>query len=318
MANKQHYSGIGGQAVLEGVMMRRENMVAVAVRKKSRDIEVEVEEHHAPLEGTIWQRLPFVRGILVFADSLAIGIKTLNFSTRMYDEEETPPKDMRAAEQEEKKENVLLCLTTAISFVFALFLFVFLPVLLTDIIRGAIRSDWFLALVEGLIRIAIFLVYLIAISSMKDIHRLYQYHGAEHKCINCIERGKPLTKRYVLQSSRFHKRCGTSFLFLVMLVSVVLFVFIRVDSTALRLLTRIVLIPVVAGISYEILRAAGRRDTPLIRVLSAPGLWLQRFTTREPDGDMVEVAIASVEAVFDWKSYLIREFGYTERDFDGL
>lgn len=229
MANKQHYSGIGGQAVLEGVMMRRENMVAVAVRKKSRDIEVEVEEHHAPLEGTIWQRLPFVRGILVFADSLAIGIKTLNFSTRMYDEEETPPKDMRAAEQEEKKENVLLCLTTAISFAFALFLFVFLPVLLTDIIRGAIRSDWFLALVEGLIRIAIFLVYLIAISSMKDIHRLYQYHGAEHKCINCIERGKPLTKRYVLQSSRFHKRCGTSFLFLVMLVSVVLFVFIRVD-----------------------------------------------------------------------------------------
>ena len=318
MANKQHYSGIGGQAVLEGVMMRRENMVAVAVRKKSRDIEVEVEEHHAPLEGTIWQRLPFVRGILVFADSLAIGIKTLNFSTRMYDEEETPPKDMRAAEQEEKKENVLLCLTTAISFAFALFFFVFLPVLLTDIIRGAIRSDWFLALVEGLIRIAIFLVYLIAISSMKDIHRLYQYHGAEHKCINCIERGKPLTKRYVLQSSRFHKRCGTSFLFLVMLVSVVLFVFIRVDSTALRLLTRIVLIPVVAGISYEILRAAGRRDTPLIRVLSAPGLWLQRFTTREPDGDMVEVAIASVEAVFDWKSYLIREFGYTERDFDGL
>ena len=318
MANKQHYSGIGGQAVLEGVMMRRENMVAVAVRKKSRDIEVEVEEHHAPLEGTIWQRLPFVRGILVFADSLAIGIKTLNFSTRMYDEEETPPKDMRAAEQEEKKENVLLCLTTAISFAFALFLFVFLPVLLTDIIRGAIRSDWFLALVEGLIRIAIFLVYLIAISSMKDIHRLYQYHGAEHKCINCIERGKPLTKRYVLQSSRFHKRCGTSFLFLVMLVSVVLFVFIRVDSTALRLLTRIVLIPVVAGISYEILRAAGRRDAPLIRVLSAPGLWLQRFTTREPDGDMVEVAIASVEAVFDWKSYLIREFGYTERDFDGL
>ena len=318
MANKQHYSGIGGQAVLEGVMMRRENMVAVAVRKKSRDIEVEVEEHHAPLEGTIWQRLHFVRGILVFADSLAIGIKTLNFSTRMYDEEETPPKDMRAAEQEEKKENVLLCLTTAISFAFALFLFVFLPVLLTDIIRGAIRSDWFLALVEGLIRIAIFLVYLIAISSMKDIHRLYQYHGAEHKCINCIERGKPLTKRYVLQSSRFHKRCGTSFLFLVMLVSVVLFVFIRVDSTALRLLTRIVLIPVVAGISYEILRAAGRRDTPLIRVLSAPGLWLQRFTTREPDGDMVEVAIASVEAVFDWKSYLIREFGYTERDFDGL
>ncbi|MGN1024051.1 MAG: DUF1385 domain-containing protein [Lachnospiraceae bacterium] len=318
MAKKQHYSGIGGQAVLEGVMMRRENMVAVAVRKKSRDIEVEVEEHHAPLEGTIWQRLPFVRGILVFADSLAVGIKTLNFSTRMYDEEETPPKDMRAAEQEEKKENFLLGLTTVISFAFALFLFVFLPVLLTDIIRGAIRSDWFLALMEGLIRIAIFLVYLIAISSMKDIHRLYQYHGAEHKCINCIERGKPLTKRYVLQSSRFHKRCGTSFLFLVMLVSVVLFVFIRVDSTALRLLTRIVLIPVVAGISYEILRAAGRMDTPLIRVLSAPGLWLQRFTTREPDGDMVEVAIASVEAVFDWKSYLIREFGYTERDFDGL
>ena len=318
MAEKQHYSGIGGQAVLEGVMMRRENMVAVAVRKPNKDIEVEVEEHHAPLEGTIWTRLPFVRGILVSLDSLIVGIRTLNISTSVFDEEETPPKDMKAADRKEKEDKILLGVTTAISFVFALFLFVFLPVLLTDIIRGAIRSDWFLALMEGIIRIAIFLAYIFAISAMKDIHRLYQYHGAEHKCINCIERGKPLTKRYVLQSSRFHKRCGTSFLFLVMLVSVVLFVFIRVDSTAMRLLTRLVMIPLVAGISYEILRAAGRTDNALLRVLSAPGLWLQRFTTREPDASMVEVAIASVEAVFDWKAYLISEFGYTERDFDGL
>lgn len=317
MTKKQHYSGIGGQAVLEGVMMRRANMVAVAVRKPNQDIEVEVDEHHAPLEGTIWTRIPFVRGIFVFIDSLVVGIRTLNFSSTMLDEEDTP-KDRKTADKKEKNDKILLACTTAFSLVFAILLFVMLPLWLTDLVRSYVRSDAFLALVEGLIRIAIFLGYVAAISAMKDIRRLYQYHGAEHKCINCVERGKPLTTRYVLQSSRFHRRCGTSFIFLVMLVSVILFVFIRVDSRAMRYLVRILLIPVVAGISYEILRAAGRTDNLFLRILSAPGLWLQRITTREPDAKMVEVAIASVEAVFDWKQYLMDEFGYTERDFDGL
>ena len=179
----------------------------------------------------------------------------------------------------------------------------FLPVLLTDIIRGAIRSDWFLALMEGIIRIAIFLAYSFAISAMKDIHRLYQYHGAEHKCINCIEHGLPLTVENVRKSSRQHKRCGTSFLLFVLIISVVVFMFIRFDSPVLQLVCRLLLIPLIAGVSYEFIRLAGRSENPLVQILSKPGLWLQNLTTSEPDDAMIEVGMASVEAVFDWKKF---------------
>ena len=184
--------------------------------------------------------------------------------------------------------------------------------------REKIRNDAFMALMEGLIRLSIFLIYIIAISLMKDIRRLYQYHGAEHKCINCIERGKPLTVHFVRDSSRFHKRCGTSFIILVMLVSVILFFFIRVESPVLRVLLRIALIPVISGISYELIRLAGRSSNPIVQIISAPGLWMQRITTREPDDSMIEVAIASVEAVFDWKAYLMENFDYQERDLAEL
>ncbi len=193
-----------------------------------------------------------------------------------------------------------------------------LPYLLTSLLEGFLRNKSVLSLLEGLIRIAIFILYLFGISMMKDIRRLFQYHGAEHKCINCIERGKPLTVHYVMDSRRFHKRCGTSFLFLVMLVSVVLFFFIRVNSPFLRILFRLLLIPVIAGISYEIIRLAGRSSGPFISILSAPGLWLQRITTREPDASMCEVAIAAVEAVFDWRAYLVREFGYDARELQEM
>ena len=151
---------------------------------------------------------------------------------------------------------------------------------------------------------------------MKDIRRLYMYHGAEHKCINCIERGRPLNVRDVMRSSRQHKRCGTSFLLFVVLVSVIVFFFIRVDNMALKLALRLLLIPVIAGISYELIRLAGRCDNILIRILSAPGMWMQRLTTKEPDEEMVKVAIASVEAVFDWKAYLVENFGYTNDAFE--
>ena len=167
-----------------------------------------------------------------------------------------------------------------------------------------------MTIIEGLIRILIFVGYIVAIAMMKDIKRLYQYHGAEHKCINCIEKGRPLTVHNAMRSSRLHKRCGTSFMFFVVFVSIIVFFFIRVEQPALRVLLRIALIPVIAGISYEIIRLAGRSDNFFVNLLSAPGMLLQRLTTKEPDEEMIRVAIASVEAIFDWKAYLKDTFGY--------
>lgn len=314
--NEQHYSGIGGQAVLEGVMMRNQDRIAVAVRKPDHEIEVDIDEHHPFLEGTIWTRMPFVRGVFAFIDSMVLGVRSLNISASYYDEEE----DTRNVDPDKKarQDKLMMGVTTAISLVLAVGIFMLLPYFITSLMREKIRNDAFMALMEGLIRLSIFLIYIIAISLMKDIRRLYQYHGAEHKCINCIERGKPLTVHFVRDSSRFHKRCGTSFIILVMLVSVILFFFIRVESPVLRVLLRIALIPVISGISYELIRLAGRSSNPIVQIISAPGLWMQRITTREPDDSMIEVAIASVEAVFDWKAYLMENFDYQERDLAEL
>lgn len=189
-----------------------------------------------------------------------------------------------------------------------------LPLFLSDLLGKYIRNASVIAIIEGLIRILIFIAYIAGISLMKDIKRLYMYHGAEHKCINCIEKGRPLTVKDVKRSSRQHKRCGTSFLLFVVLVSVIVFFFIRVDNMVLKLVLRIALVPVIAGISYEIIRLAGRSDNIVVRIISAPGLWMQRLTTKEPDEDMIKVAIASVEAVFDWKAYLKETFGYEVDD----
>ena len=312
---KQQYSGIGGQAVLEGVMMRNKNLVAVAVRKPDQEIEVEVEERHGILEGTIWVKLPFVRGIFMFIDSMVTGIQSLNYAASFYEDEEEDTREI-SPEKKARNEKIMMGITTAVSLVLAIGLFVVLPVILTGLLRTGIRNDAFLALMEGLIRLFIFLIYISGISMMKDIRRLYQYHGAEHKCINCIERGKPLTVHYVRDSSRFHKRCGTSFIILVLLISIILFFFVRVNNPFMRVLVRIAMIPVVSGIAYELIRLAGRTDNLLVRLVSAPGMWLQHITTKEPEDDMIEVAIASVEAVFDWRAYLHDKFGYDERDLE--
>lgn len=313
---QQHYSGIGGQAVLEGVMMRNRDLVAIAVRKPNQEIEVEVDEHHGILEGTIWTKIPFIRGIFVFIDSLVLGIRSTSFSAQFYDDEEGA--DLVSEERRARRDKVTTAVTTVISFALAVGIFVLLPYWLTSLVDSYIRSEAFLSVMEGVIRIAIFLIYVLLLSGMKDIRRLYQYHGAEHKCINCIERGKPLTLHYVQDSSRFHKRCGTSFIFLVMIVSIILFFFIRVDSHVMRVVLRLVFIPVVAGISYELIRLAGRYDNIFVRLISVPGVWLQHITTKEPDAQMIEVGIASVEAVFDWKSYLIDEFGWDENELNEL
>ncbi len=306
-------SGIGGQAVLEGVMMRNKDDYAVAVRKPDGEIEVEVDVFHGCLHGSKVTKIPFIRGVFNFIDSLRIGMKTLNYSASFYEDGDAKETALDKALDKVsggRGENILMGITMVFSVALAVGIFILLPFFLSSLLAGYIRNDSLLAILEGIIRILIFFAYVIGISMMKDIHRLYQYHGAEHKCINCIEKGRPLTVHNVMRSSRIHKRCGTSFLFFVMFVSIILFFFIRVDHPALKLVIRILLIPVIAGISYEIIRLAGRTDHLLVRIISAPGMLLQRLTTKEPDESMAEVAIKSVEAVFDWKAYLKEHFGY--------
>ena len=312
-----HYSGIGGQAVLEGVMMRNKDMYAVAVRKPDNDIAVEIDEFHGVAYGSKLLNIPFVRGIFVFINSLILGLKALNYSSSFYEEEDTKPTklDESIDKVSSGHENTFLMFTTTIiSFAFAIVLFMLLPYALSELLGKYVRNASLIAIIEGVLRIVIFILYILLISRMKDIKRLFMYHGAEHKCINCIEKGRPLTVKNVRRSSRLHKRCGSSFILFVMFVSIVLFFFIRVDSYLLRLALRILLIPVISGISYEIIKLAGRTDFILVRIISAPGLWLQRLTTKEPEDDMIEVAIKSVESVFDWKQFLKDSFGYEVDD----
>ena len=309
---KVHYSGIGGQAVLEGVMMKNKEKYAVAVRKPSGEIAVEVENFQGMMHGSKVLEIPFIRGVFQFINSLVLGTKSLNYSASFYEEDEEGTLVDKALDKVSggKGEKLISIGVTIISIVLALGLFVVLPYFVSSYFEGFIRNHSLLMILEGLIRISIFLLYVVAISLMKDIRRLYQYHGAEHKCINCIEHGRELTVENVMKSSRFHKRCGTSFIFFVLIVSIVLFFFIHVDQVIYRLLLRVALMPVVAGISYELIRFAGKYDKFFVNSLSAPGFLFQTLTTKEPDEDMVEVAIASVNAVFDWKEYLNETYGY--------
>ena len=316
--------GVGGQAVLEGVMMKNKERYAVAVRKADGEIVVDTEEFDGVMAGSPLKKIPFVRGIFNFVDSLILGMRTLTWSASFFEEEEPSESDSDSTKEKkpslfekifgEKAESVAMGITMTISMILAIAIFMILPYFISSFFSVYVRNASLIAIIEGVVRILIFLAYVVAISAMKDIHRLYQYHGAEHKCINCIEKGRPLTVHNVMRSSRQHKRCGTSFLLFVMLVSIILFFFIRVENPVYRVGIRILLIPVIAGISYEIIRLAGNSNNIIVRILSAPGLWLQKLTTKEPDEAMCEVAIASVEAVFDWKAYLKDTFGYEVDD----
>ncbi len=308
------YSGIGGQAVLEGVMMKNNTKYAVAVRKPDGDIDVQVEEYKGVCGDKKFAKLPLIRGVFAFVDSLVLGMRVTMHSASFYEDEEETTEETEKKASGGRADDIMMGITVAVSVVIAVGLFMLLPFLISDLLGKYIRNASLVAILEGIFRILIFVGYIAAISLMKDIKRLYMYHGAEHKCINCIERGRPLTVKNVMRSSRQHKRCGTSFLLFVVLVSVIIFFFIRVDNMAMKLVIRLLLVPVIAGISYEIIRLAGRSNNILIRIISTPGMWMQRLTTKEPDEDMVAVAIASVEAVFDWKAYLEETFGYEAED----
>ncbi len=302
-------SNIGGQAVLEGIMMKNGNSYAVAVRKPDGEIEVKKEK----VQGDRFvkaKKIPFVRGILQFVDSLVLGMKTLTYSASLWEEEEEKVSEADAAKQE-KKDSLFMAITVCISILLAVGIFVVLPNLIATGIGYLVKSKLLEAVIEGVVRIAIFIGYILLVSLMKDIRRTFMYHGAEHKCINCIETGHALTLENVRASSKEHKRCGTSFLFYVMFVSIILFFFLNLESKILEILLRIALVPVIAGISYEIIKLAGKSDNVIVNAISKPGLWLQKLTTKEPEDDMIEVGIKATEEVFDWKAYLTQNFGMT-------
>ena len=326
---------------MEGIMMRNEDRYSVAVRKKDGEIELMTDDFKPVLGGTV-TKIPFVRGIFVMINSLSLGLKTLSWSAEFFEDEEEDQKKAEEEKTEEKKNeekkaeekgaeedktedkkedwgkaskdkkesdnSLMMALTLVLSFAMSIVIFVLIPYFISELIRKATGSRLLPAIAEGVLRLIIFIGYVAAISLMEDIKRVYMYHGAEHKCINCVERGCELNVKNVMDSSRFHPRCGTSFMLFVMVISIILFLFIHTDDRIMRLVIRLLLIPVIAGISYEVIRLAGSTDNFLVRALSAPGIWLQHLTTREPDEQMAEVAISAVEAVFDWKTYLSENF----------
>lgn len=331
---------IGGQAVIEGVMMKNHDKYAVAVRKPNNEIEVKLEEYKPISDRYKILRLPIIRGVFSFVESLVIGVKTLTYSSEFYEEEEETgektdkkgnkkqsilqdEKKNKAQDEEQdrgqkekqssgqnektaqtsKADSLVMFGTVAFSIVMAIALFMLFPAFLAELLGKVIKSHILLSVIEGIIRLAVFIAYVAIISLMKDIQRVFMYHGAEHKTINCFEAGELLTPENVKKYTRYHKRCGTSFLFIVMMISIILFMFINVDKVWLRMVIRVLLVPVIAGISYEFIMYAGKSNSKLAYVLSVPGMWIQRLTTREPDLDMIEVAIQSVEAVIDWRAY---------------
>ena len=309
-------SNIGGQAVLEGIMMRHGDDYAVAVRKPDGEIFVQKEKYHSVIKWKVLTKIPFIRGVFNFIYSMVLGIKTLMFSAEFYEDEEEVKSEKELTEEEiakkEKQEKWMMNATVAISVVIAVAVFMVLPYFLSSLLKPLMPSYHLRTLVEGFVRIGIFILYIALISRMDDIQRTFMYHGAEHKCINCIEHGLPLTVDNVRISSRQHKRCGTSFLFFVLAISIILLMLIQVESPLMRVIVRIALIPVIAGISYEVLKLAGRSENPIINLLSRPGLAIQKLTTKEPDDSMIEVAIQAVEAVFDWRAYEAENFKTAE------
>ena len=299
---------IGGQAVIEGVMMKNMDRYAVSVRKPNGKIETKVEECVSFAEKHPLFQLPVFRGMANFLESMVIGMKTLNYSASFYEDEEEQTESRTEQLLEkilgEKAEKIIMGIVLVFSLAISIGLFMILPYIASEALGKLIRNEYVILFMEGIIRIAIFLGYIVLISRMEDIKRVFMYHGAEHKTSNCLEAGVPLTPENVDNFSRLHKRCGTSFIFIVMIISMVFFFFIRVDTIWLRIVLRLLFLPLVAGVSYEFIRLAGSSDHPLVQIFSKPGLALQKLTTKEPDHSMIEVAIASVEGVFDWREYL--------------
>ena len=313
-------SNIGGQAVMEGIMMRHKDVYSIAVRKPDKEIEIKVEDYQSIMKWKPLLKIPILRGVFNFIDSLVVGTKCLMYSATFFEEEEDLEKRKalegeereREEAKKEKQDKLLMTGTVIFSIIFSVALFMVLPYLIASLLQKVGATETMITIAEAAVRICLFLGYLLLISKMEDIQRVFMYHGAEHKCINCVEHGMPLTVENVMKSSRFHKRCGTSFLFFVIIISIIFFIgffaVVPIQNMWLRVIVRILLVPVIAGVSYEIIKLAGNSDHCVISLLSKPGMALQKLTTKEPTPDMAEVAIAAVEAVFDWKAYLEENF----------
>lgn len=298
--------GIGGQAVIEGVMMRGKKLYALAVRTPKKEIVVEKTPIKPAAEKCKILGWPIIRGVVAFVDSLVMGMKVTTKSATLaglddieYDKESKFEKWLEN-KFGDKLADYLIYFSVAVSIILCIGIFMVLPTFLGGAVTNLLHGDATLrSVIEGVIKIIIFVGYMFLVSQMKDIKRVFMYHGAEHKTINCFESGEELTVENVRHNSRFHKRCGTSFLVIVMLVSIILFFFIRTDVLWLRVLSRIILVPAIAGISYEFIRYAGKHDNLLVNIISAPGIAMQIITTSEPDDSMIEVAIASLNAVLE-------------------
>ncbi len=319
MSKEQHITSIGGQAVIEGVMMRGPYKTAVAVRKADKEIECKVDDNGTKKHNAFF-RLPIIRGCVNFIESLVIGMKALMFSANFMDVEDDEPSESKFEKWLEDKlgdkiKDVVIYFSIALSLVLSVGLFILLPTAITQGLQWLLgkigletvaKTGTFISICEGVVKMAIFLTYMYLVSKMEDIRRVFEYHGAEHKTIACYEAGDELTVENVKKYTRFHPRCGTSFLLFVMIVSIILYALLpkfsgeeynAVQRLLLRMGTRLLLLPVVAGISYEIIKLAGRSKNACVKLLTKPGLWLQRLTTREPDDTQIEVAIKSIEAV---------------------
>jgi len=297
------YAKVGGQAVIEGVMMRYGNDYAIAVRKPNHEIEVKKDEYRGLVSKLGLRNVPIIRGMFAFVDSLLLGMTTLTYSASFYEEEEETEVDKTPKKNSELLNKAIMAFSVVLAVVLAVGLFMVLPFFVSNLFKSFISSRVLLVTIEGIVRISLFLLYIVLISRMEDIKRVFMYHGAEHKTINCIEHGEELNVENARKYSRLHKRCGTSFLLIVMVISSVCAFFITVDNVILKVFIRILLVPVIAGLSYEVIQWAGRSDSALVNMISRPGMWMQKLTTREPDDDMLEVAITSIEAIYDWKEF---------------
>ncbi|WP_034438233.1 DUF1385 domain-containing protein [Clostridium ihumii] len=296
---KKSKTSVGGQAVIEGVMMRGKDGIATAVRLEDGSIEVQKEKSESITKKHKFLGLPIIRGFVSLIESLVIGIKSLNYSASLFETEEEESKFDKWFENtfKEKGNDILIGFSLVVGLAFSVFLFFIVPTFLANLIKNYITdSNIGLNIAEGIIRVCIFLLYVVLIGKMKDIQRVYMYHGAEHKSIACYEAGEELTPENAKKYTRFHPRCGTNFLFLVMIISIIIFSLTGWESISQRIISRILLLPIVSGITYEVIRFLGKSDGKIAKIIAKPGLMLQKLTTREPDLDMLEVAITSLKA----------------------
>ena len=300
---KVHKTSIGGQAVMEGVMMRGPKEIATAVRKSNGEIIIDKKEVSSVFTKYKFLKIPILRGVISFFESMITGVKCLMFSAEQADledgEDYKPSKFEQWLDDKfgDKVKDIVIYFSVFVSLIYSVGLFILLPTVLVGRLKKFIVSAPVLSLCEGGVRIVIFLAYLFLVSRMKDIQRVFEYHGAEHKTIAAYEHGEELTPENARKYSRLHPRCGTSFLLIVMIISIIFFSFLKWETVWQRMLYRLLLLPVVAGVSYEIIKFAGRSDSKLVKWLTSPGLALQLLTTREPDDSQLEVAIAALKSV---------------------